>query len=444
MREYQKHLKEARNLLRQGNAQEAFKTLRPVLRYPGMVGKKNELVEALTTLADIGARIVGDEFAAVVRNVVLRPESDQALYRLGYELIEQGLADIAATILAHAHRLYPGSADILNELSAALEHEGLYGEARTFLRNAPELVTRHFLCCYLLAFTSLMSGDLETPQRLLPDLQRLQVQDERFASVTGRIVSMLRRADALAKPVPLSSRDLRGWHFVITAGLLLHLSPHGFEEGMNGRYAFVQDRRDFCLEGIRKVQSVLEALHISLPHVFALPERNSLILAHACARVLNLPLEHWPAGGSTTPGLLVAYDLALLDGDLLSTLAQHRSRQILWQHASCWTEEQPVAADLCTFLYQFNTPPWGEVLAVKPGEKTVSRQPADERDPAVIGEEVASATLTPESLEDVPTLVNFVQAAAGVSSGDGLALLRTMGRREKQWLGSPVPSSHFA
>ena len=152
-------------------------------------------------------------------------------------------------------------------------------------------------------------------RRLLPDLQRLQEQDEHFAALSARIIRMLRRADALSGHVPLDSRDLRGWHMVITSGLLLHVSPHGFDEGMNGRYAFVQDTPELCLEGIERVKAVLAALEIAPPRIFALPERSSSILAQATARILDCPLESWPDGGSEEPGLIVAYDLALLDVD---------------------------------------------------------------------------------------------------------------------------------
>jgi hypothetical protein len=231
---------------------------------------------------------------------------------------------------------------------------------------------------------------------------------------------------------------------VITSGLLLHVSPHGFDEGMNGRYAFVQDTPELCLEGIERVRAVLDALEIAPPRIFALPERSSSILARATARILNCPLETWPVDGSDKPGLIVVYDIALLDEDILPTLARHRPGQILWNHASCWTEEQPISGDLTTFLYQVNYEPWGERMVVDPEQQQMVTEPPDERDEAVIAAEIVAATLEPGTLDDLPALIELARAAAATTGEAAPGLLCSGGRRKKQWSGSPVPSSRFA
>lgn len=443
MTEYQNRLQQVRGLLKQGNAQEAFRAFYPLLRYPGMVQQPRELSESLEVFATISAQIVGDEFTSIIRHTLRRLKDPDALYSLGYELMEQGLSDIAATILAEAYRLAPDNVDILTELCAALERSMLYADACRFLKEAPQQVQRFFLCCYLLAFNALMSGDLATPRRLLPELKRLQSQDEHFPTLTSRITSMLRRADALSEYMPLDKRDLRGWHMVITAGLLLHLSPYGFDEGMNGRYAFVQDTPELCLEGIEKVRAVLDALKIAVPRVFALPERSSTVLAEATARVLKRPLEAWPPGGSDAPGLIVAYDLSLLDETVLPTLIEHHPGQILWSHAACWVEDLPIAADLTTFLYQVNYEPWGERLQVDEERKQTTVIPPDERAASVIAAEVAAAELTPGCLDDVPALIELARVSASVTGEDAPGLFCSAGQRKKQWGGSPVPSSRF-
>src|SRR4029078_12210492 len=108
-----------------------------------------------------------------------------------------------------------------------------------------------------------------------------------------RIEGYLARADAARGHAPLDATDLRGWHFVLTGGLLLHISPHGFDEGMRGRYAFVPDSPATCFEGIRRVALVLDALDHRPERVLAPADRASAILAPATAIALNLPNQAW-------------------------------------------------------------------------------------------------------------------------------------------------------
>lgn len=442
MSAYQPHLQQALSLLRSGDAQKAFQTFRPVLRYPGMVEQPKEFSETLQAFAEISLPIAGAEFASRLRTAARTPTDVKQLYRVGYELIEYGLSDLAATILAYAHRLEPDNATVLNELCSALEREMRYAEARRFLQLAPRLAQHDFLTCYLLAFNSLMCGDLETPRRLLPELRQLQSQNVSFAQLTERIAALVARADVLGGHTPLDTQDLRGWHLVLTGGLLLHLSPHGFNDSMHGRYAWVQDSYRLCLLGMLRVQAVLNVLQIRLPRIWLLPDRNSQILAHATARLLGLPLKPWPAGGSQASGLVVAYDLSQLDGETLVSVRYHRPGQFLWSHATCWTEEQPVSADLTTFLYQVNTEPWGEQLTVDPEHHQTTRRPADERDPTLIAADLTT-TQPEESLpEDEPGLLALTRAAA-LAGENILALLCDDGQRQKQWAGSPVPSNFF-
>ena len=105
------------------------------------------------------------------------------------------------------------------------------------------------------------------------------------------------------------------------------------------------------------MEAVLAQAGRKPPRVFLLPDRHSTILGLATARVLGLPTEPWPEQGSDAPGLIVAYDLSTLESPLLKTFWDHRPGQVLWSHATQWTEEAPFTADSTTFLYQQNTPP---------------------------------------------------------------------------------------
>lgn len=435
---------QARTQLSEGKFQEAFLTFRPILRYPGMVQQGLGLADALTLLADICAGLTDSSFEDIVREAANDPDDANTLYHLGYELIEQGLSDIAATVLAHAHQLYPEEEAILTELCTALEGHMRYAEVCQILQAAPDVVQNSFLCTYLLAFNSFMSGDLATARQLQPTLQQMQAQDERYPIMAARINDMLARTAILTGHTALDTQDLRGWHLAITAGLLLHLSPHGFDEGMNGRYAYVSDSKELCFEGIRKVQAIFDSLKIQVPRIFALPDRDSRILAIATATAFNVPLQDWPQNGSEEPGLIVCYDLNSLDDEILLTLVEHQPGQFLWSHAACWTAEQPFTADFTTLLYQVNHSPWGEQMTVDPDTNNLQTRPADERDPAIIATEILTASLENDNLKDVPILLKLVQElATAKDSGQPIGLFDTAGQRQRQWAGSPVPSNYF-
>jgi hypothetical protein len=433
--------KDALDALEGGEPREAFQALRSVLDYPGQVAEPQRWHDAFDLFARVGAEIAGPEFAAVVRRVVEEPNNPQALYDLGYELIEQGLSGIAATALARANELSPGQPALLTELVAALERNRRSADACRYLRAAPELVESDFMCRYLLAFNAVLSGDLEEPRRLLPRLLDGAEDDHRF--MAGRIQGMLLRADALHGVSALDHKDLRGWHFAITGGLLLHLSPYGIDEGMHGRYCYTQDSASRCLEGVRRVAVGLEAWGFVPPRVFALPDRNSAALALACGWMLSVPVEPWPDGGSEAQGLVVVYDLANVEESVVAALAEHRPGQALWSHAAGWTREPPFAADLTTYLYQFNVGPWDGGLRVNPETNSPEQAPPEVGTPEELGARIAEAEMEPGALDDLPALAALARAARTVPGEHGPGALRRDGRRRRQWEGSPVLSSYF-
>ena len=427
--------------LERGDAREAFRKFRGTMEYPGQLGDDPERWrDAVTVFARIAAALADDALATLVRRAADAPDDIQALYDLGYGLIEQALNGIAATVLARANLLLPNQELLVTDLACALERDLRFGEACRFLRAAPELVEQSFECCYALAYNALMTGDLIESRQLLRDLD--PGDDPDLTAMTDRIAGMLSRADAVEGVTRLNETDLRGWHFVLTGGVLLHLWPLELD-AMRGRYAYTTDDPSRCLEGIRRLASVFEAWSVRPTRVWLLPNPDSASLGSAAAQVLGLPSERWPPRGTTEPGLIVAYDLSTLDETLMRQVREHRRGQFLWAHASCWTTEPPFAADLTTYLYQYNASPWGERVGMNPDTRQFERLPADTRPPADRATEIVAANLDAEALKDVPALVDLAQAARRVTGGTGLGAFRTEGLRRRQPVGSPVWSNRF-
>ena len=111
--EYQPLLQQALSLLHTGDARKAFQTFRPVLSYPGMVEQSVEFSETLQVLAEISVQIGESQFAGSLHTAARSPTDVKQLYHVGFEMIEHGLRDMAATVLAYAHHLEPSNAAVL-------------------------------------------------------------------------------------------------------------------------------------------------------------------------------------------------------------------------------------------------------------------------------------------------------------------------------------------
>ncbi len=424
-----------REALDQDDPHGALRALRSGTRYPsdfdadswGIVFE--HLLEIATTLGDQGP--LGPALQAAGDT----PEDPQALYDAGYHLIEVGLPDLAAGVLGFALDLRPGDRAIVTELCCALEDDMRFPDARAALEAFPELWQEPNMARYLLAFHRLMTADIDGARDLLDSL--IKGDDEEMADTARQVQDMVSRADFAREVSPLGVEDLRGWHFVVNGAVLLHESPHGRDAGMNGRYAWVQDQEVLCRSAIDLVDTALQALGMSMPRVYLLPDRDSQILGTAAAAVLGLPAEPWPGDGA---GLIVAYDIAALDEDTWREVAEHRPGQLLWGHASQWTTRHPYCADLVTFLYQENTPPWGARLIVDSETRKSDKAPADDAPVEVIARRIAALDAD-NSEQDIDALRALV--AAGAGSMGRFAPLRDAGRRRRQWCGSPVHSGRF-
>jgi hypothetical protein len=421
-----------------GDARAAFGHVRFHLGHDAALTTDGALWrEAFALFARIAEGIAGDDFAALVRRAADAPDDVQGLYDLGYELIEQGLPGIAATALARANLLYPGQESIVTELAVALESDFRCHEAAAVLRQAGGLLEQSYLCRYLLAYNALMTGDLDEPRRLLPALTT-DGPDQR--ALADRIAGMLARADAVRGVTSLNTDDLRGWHFVVTGGLLLHLSPHGMD-CMRGRYAYTQDSPDRCLEGLRRLAAVFDAWQVRPARVWRLPDDDSAALALAAGQVFGCPVQAWHGGAGE--GLVGVYDLSTADGEVAAALAEHRPGQVVWSHASCWTQEPPLAADLTTYLYQYNVSPWGEGMRLDDKTHKVVKSPPATSPAEQRAAQVTAATLEADALADVAALAELARAARGLTGEHGPGAFRGEGRRRRQGTNSPVPSNRF-
>ena len=423
----------AMSALHGGDAEGAWAALRGLVSYPRLVPVV-ELEDAIAVLGPVFAAAGATALAERAAEASVSPGDPERLYALGYQLIEDGLAPMAVTVLARGVELAPDSEALVTELVAALEAQLAYRDAARVLAARPALVEASFLCRYLLVFDSIMSGDLATARAVAPRLVPAEHAQERMAA---RVHGMLARADQLEASCPLGGHDLRGWHRVITGGLLLHRSPYGFDEPMHGRYAWLQDSWTLVRHGLERMRAVLAAWGWQPPCVYAPPGREHEAIAGAAAALLGVPQVPWPALGVPAPGLVVAYDLATVPPRELERLAQRRRDQVLHAHVTIWTDDAPVAADLTTLLAQRVVPPWGRQLAVDPATGEARQSDDDPRAAEALAAAILRAPAPGDdaiACDDEPGLLALARLVGAGESGP----------RERGWAGSPVASNRFA
>ncbi len=415
-------------LVAEGDERAAFARLRARMGWPR--GKElPDLPAWLGLLAELAVRRGATTLAELATAAVHDPDSPDRLYDLGYALIDAGAPAIAASVLWRCLELVGHSEEVVCELVSALESALAYGDAFAILDQHGELRARSFLCQYLYAFNAAMTGRLDITRAALATLEPDAPETE---SMRGTIEAIVDRADRVAGACPLDSRDLRGWHYVLTGGLLAHQSPYGFDEPMHGRYAWLQDSAPRIATGIDRLAPLASAV----PCVYAPPGRGHEILAHAVATRLALPLAPWPAIGVPAPGLVVIYDLTELAAADVARLVQRKPDQIVFAHASPWTRDFPIAPDVTTLLCQSLVAPWGETAIVDEKTGEVRHTQPDGREPSEIGADLAASPGLDEgelAADEPARWQALVERSWPLSPGV----------RSRLWAGGPVASNRF-
>jgi hypothetical protein len=422
---------------------EAYSVIREVLNYPGQIEDDFLWNDALKLFERICRGLSGDFLGDLVKGVIEKPHNIDALYELSYELYEQNIHSIAATFLNKANLLTPQNERIVSELVSNLEALMMNKEATNILSEAKSLLNSSEICRYLYAFHSIMTGDIDTPEKILPTIQDSIDKDIQFMAKS--IKGMLNRFSVLKRSRPLDNKDLRGWHMVMNGSVLLHLSPFGLDDAMFGRYAYITDSYSLCRHGIERVQEVLKVAEINLPSIIALPDRSSQILALATSKIVGKPLKYWDEIDINTEGLIVVYDLdEVQPGELLPEIADHRPGQLLWAHASCWTNPFPFSPDITTYLYQHNNSPWGGGgFVYNTKAKRVEISDSDKTADEELSLKIVDAEIDRDYIDDLEDLLAMINPLRNLSEDSNPGIYKTSERRRLQRTGSPVLSNRF-
>lgn len=419
-----------------------------LLRQLRFHGDEMPLGEVAGLVAGV-ARLAGfDDLAQAATAAAERGDSSgsqdvRALYDFGYACVGRGASYLAVRPLARALEVAPADALVLGELVAALENEGQHARAVAVLEEHESVMlwTHRFLYVY----NALMAGDLEKAAEGFGRLP--EPEDAEWIPAREKVRRMLARAGVARGVTSLDRQDLRGWHYVLTGGVLASLSPYGFDAGMTGRWAYVSDSVNDCAAVLQRLRLILDAAGAAPESVALLPDRSSRILGAAAAATLGLPATDFDPGKPAANSLVVAYDLAETDLNAVAALRERAPGQILFERATCWTDPPYVTADVSGLLGQTVISPWAAQLgSLEDG--TIGHDPVDAREVETVADEIARTTpeqdggdgSTPPDPDE--GLRSFVEAvtAAGISGRDSGWL---GGVREHVPDAGPVPGNRF-
>jgi hypothetical protein len=391
-----------------------------------------------------------DDLRKSAAELAARPDEAAALYAFGYDCVGRGVSALAVPALRaalNASLRQDGSPrgsgrwgrkpaagiaprKVLVELAVALEDGERHAEAADVL-SEHETLTEDWPDRYLLAYNALMAGRTGQAARVFG---ALEAAPEQWRPAAERLSRILARAAVAA---PDGDEDLRGWHFALTGGLLTTRSPYGYPS-MTGRWAFLQDSPEACRLGLERLRAVLAAAGRAPASVGLLPDRGSEVLGLAAAEVLGLPAGPYRPG--TPDVLVVAYDLNACDQEVVAGLRERAPGEVLFEHATCWTDPPAVAADVSTLLVQTVVAPWEKRMRFTP-EGEPDDVPADGRPAREVAAAIAAAE--PE-----------VDEGDGDSPPDPEEAVTAFAARVRQkWLDGPrdrsrspgpVPSARFA
>lgn len=422
---YEQIKSEALAALAAGENDVAFRNFRHCIEFGSEIptGKSKIFADAFAVFTRITEQFGDDDFTNRVRFVAQNPNDVQGLYDLGFGLYEESQFGIAAGVLARADKLAPNEPQIVSELVCALEGFNDCKSAVEVLRRYPKLTEKRFLFAYLMSFNCIMSGDIASAVECASKLPKL-VEEDDHEIMAQRIYDFLARAQKVGGVCSLDENDLRGWNYVTTGGILTMLSPHGYPEPMRGRFAYVQDSYQNIRVGLESLKTIVEHKRMKPKCIFALPGRNSMIVATAASQIFDLPLEQWPMeDGTGKPGIIVGYDFGEIDVNL-EHLSFHRSNQLLFSHAIQWTFSLPIAPDVVTLQHQELIAPW-EIDDQAP--ELIAREIADV--------EIFSAAIAAEGEAPPELSVSFLDALG--------AFPRESGIRQQAWPNSPVKSARI-
>jgi len=436
-------IEQVEELIISSEYEKALSSLLTILSYPS---RPNDWEKCWALAGQIVEKLGYTESSKDLFTVSINPDDSQAVLDLALNLYEQKQHGLALTLLFHLEVEMSADPNFIAEISVNLENLMLHKDAAEFLKKHQYQHSDSFFINYLLCFNLIMSGQWKDTRLDINALNKL-VDDENDQYKMEVIQGFLSRTKALAGSNKMDLKDLSAWHTAINGGALLNISPYGFNEGMNGRYAMIQDSYELCMTSILKVEKLLIGTEKNITTVAFFPDRSSEVLATAAGLHLGLPTIPLTKAGDNT--LVVVYSTQVqMSEEQLIFFRDHRPNQVFWEHASNWLSPFPFCPDISSYLCQFNTAPWEEKNSIDPKSRETIKVSADKAKASELAKKILACSsqkniLNPKDIKGQKSTEDIILANKKLPETFLPGLLRKTGLRHQFHKGSPVTSSYF-
>jgi len=372
--------------VRRGQVRPALVTLLDVLRHAP------DHREALQSSARI-CRMLGSELDALLfERVAAEPEDPQALFELGYRLVDQGRPETAAALLAAALAVQPEDRSLRRELAFARLQSRDFTGCLTLLgplAEDPALAETERLDVLLTAAeAALLAGRRELCADLLEQAEQI-VPDDAQRERHDALALQLGRARRLPS---LERVGLREWHYVQHAGVILKTAGGYFEDGSRaGRYDVVELRPDRLAFLLQRLVHLLERLGLLPDAVEPASELAAPIaaaLALRCGAVLRAVADD-AADDAAESTLLVAVSAQEFEAHA-ARLADHRPELRCFSVFLDWERAAPICPEVVGLLARRALLPWETRFAIPPEGGAAREVVGDHRPAAEIGAELVA------------------------------------------------------
>ena len=347
-------------------------------------------MDSLEAASKICRMLGASEDAELFEALQRAPQDAEALYNLGYHLVDQTRPDVAVALFERGLRSNPAPLQ-----ADALRREMAYAQ----------FANRDFESC--LRSLGAIETELELAESERLDLHLLQAETAlylhrrdlslRYLEQAEEIIpgdGQRARMDALHALIgrsrhwpQLSEADLRAWHFIQTGGVLLKTAGGYFEDGSRaGRYDMLDLRPDMVAFLLQRLIHLFERLNIDVETIIPTGP-VAAPLAEALARRMGRTFVEHLVDRADRTALIVSAGAGELE-PLSAGFVHHRPGLHLFSLNLDWNRDNAVLPEVVGVLARRTFLPWETRYAMDPDTHEMREIPGDERPASVIGAEL--------------------------------------------------------